>query len=334
MRFGLAIPNCCEGIIYPISFANYESMIVISEEAEGLGYDSVWANDHMSTLKYIKEYVSQPPRFFEPIVTLSFVAETTKRLKLGTSVIVLPLRDPVLLAKQVSTLHTLSDGRVILGLGIGAYREEFEAINPVLKTSRRDEIMDEKLQALKKLLEEDKASFDGKYVKFFEIEFYPKPAKPLPIWIGGNSLNVIKRVCKLCDGWLPAMLTPDEVRNGAEKICEYARKFGRDPSKIEIAPTYVVSLSSSYKKAIKNFRKTWAYKHLVSLKNSTLKGQSIKSYEERNLIGTPDEVIKKIDHLKEAGITYLSDLVFPAKDIQEFRKQITLFAREVIPSFQ
>jgi len=334
MKFGLAIPNCCEGIIYPISFANYESMISISEKAEELGYDSVWANDHITTLKYIKEYLSQPPNFFEPIVTLSFVAETTKRLKLGTSVIVLPLRDPVLLAKQISTLHILSNGRVILGLGVGAYREEFEAINPVLKTRSRDEIMDEKLQALKKLFEEDKASFDGKYVKFFEIESYPKPVEPLPIWIGGNALNVIKRVAKLGDGWLPAMLTPDEVRNGVEKICELARNYGRDPSKIEIAPTYVVSLSSSYGKAIKNFRKTWAYKHLVSLQKSTLRGQSVTSYEERNLIGTPDEVIKKIDQLKEAGITYLSDLVFPAKDIRELQKQITLFAREVIPSFQ
>lgn len=334
VKFGCAVPNCCEGLIYPIPFANYESLVEISIEAESLGYDSVWANDHITTLSYLKEYTSKPPNFFEPLITLSFIAEGTRSIKLGTSVIVLPNRDVLLLAKQVSTLDVLSNGRVILGVGLGAYREEFEATNPKLTFNRRSEIMDEKLEALKAIFQGDEVCFEGKYVTFFNIESYPKPIqKPFPIWIGGNSQGTIKRVAKFGEGWLPAALYPNEVRVSKQKIEEYAKKFNRDTSKIDIAPTYVVCMSDTHQKAVKDFMASWSYKHLVSLKNVTLKAQPIETYVERNFIGTAEEIIQKINLLIDAGVTYFSDLVFPARNIKEFKKRIKLFAKEVMPSF-
>jgi len=116
----------------PLPFADLGDVVRISQAAERLGYHSVWGNDHITAPRYVREAHANQPRFFEPLITLAYVAAHTTTIRLGTAVLVMPMREPVYLAKQVATLDHASHGRVLLGVGVGAYREELEAIKPTM----------------------------------------------------------------------------------------------------------------------------------------------------------------------------------------------------------
>jgi len=166
LRFGVHIPTCIEGMMYPVPFAKPEDILPTALLAERLGFDSVWGNDHMTTQRYVQREWPEPPNFYEPLITFTYVAARTERLRLATGIIVLPMRTMPVLAKQVATLDQLSGGRVILGVGTGAYREEYEALYPDAREARRGEIVDEGMRALRLLFTERKASFRGKHVRF------------------------------------------------------------------------------------------------------------------------------------------------------------------------
>ncbi|BCB75834.1 hypothetical protein Pflav_022440 [Phytohabitans flavus] len=119
MKFGISIPTCVEGMAYPIRFADQHEVVALGVEAEELGFDSVLVNDHFSTMPYVREQFADPPRFYEPLITLGYLAARTTRIRMMTGVVVMPMREPVLLAKQAATLDQLSDGRLTLGIGVG-----------------------------------------------------------------------------------------------------------------------------------------------------------------------------------------------------------------------
>ena len=274
MRVSAGLPTGMEGLTYPIPFSDPENVIRIAQAAEKFGYDSVWGNDHMTTQNYVRAEFPVPPRFWEPLITYAFVLSETKTIKVGTGVIVLPMRhDIVVSAKQIATLDHFGKGRLEIGVGIGAYREEFKALQPDAKMDRGD-IVDEGLQALNLLFKERVASFDGKYYKFRDVELYPKPLqKHIPIYVGGNNPNNIIRTVKWADGWLPAGMHVDRVRAGVKMLREEAEKAGRDPKTIEVCPQFVVHVGKTRQAAVESFRKSQMNKHLVSLAKSTLKGQ-------------------------------------------------------------
>lgn len=333
MDFGVAIPNCTEGLMHPVSFASPRALINIAQKVESFGYDSVWVNDHFTTQKYLRSK-NLKPNFYEPFITLSTVAALTDQIKLGSMVTVLPLRDPVLLAKQATTLDVFSDGRLILGVGLGAYREEFEAVKPLIPSNRRGTIMDESLQAMRELLTRTPASFDGTYIKFLEVELYPRPIqKPLPIWVCGNSPKGIKRAAKWGNGWSPCCVSAEEIKEGASKLRDYTDQVGGDFSEISVAPEYYLCIDKDFERAMSKFRSSRTYKHLLSLKNITLKGQPIETYERNNLIGTPNTISDQIEKFIEAGAVHMP-LIPLAETIEEFLEQIKLFSKEVIPSFK
>src|SRR5207237_2476077 len=255
LKFGVHIPTCIEGMMYPVPFARPQDILPVALLAERLGFDSVWGNDHMTTQRYVQREWPEPPSFYEPLITFTYVAARTERIRLATGIIVLPMRTMPVLAKQVATLDQLSGGRVIRGVGTGAYREEYEALYPDARDARRGEIVDEGMRALRLLFTERKASFRGKHVRFEEVECFPKPLQsPLPIYAGGNHPEVRRRAGELGDGWLPAVLTPEEIRTGVEEVHRAAEKAGRDPSKIDIAPQFVVCIGRTREEAIKRFQ--------------------------------------------------------------------------------
>src|SRR6266849_2036245 len=195
LRFGVHIPTCIEGMMYPVPFARPADILPIALLCERLGFDSVWGNDHMTTQRYVQREFPAPPNFYEPLITFTYVAARTTRLKLCTGILVLPMRHMVVAAKQVATLDQLSGGRVILGVGTGAYREEYEALFPDARDAHRGTIVDEGMRALRLLFTERRATFRGRYVRFEEVECYPKPLQsPLPIYAGGNHAEVRRRV--------------------------------------------------------------------------------------------------------------------------------------------
>ena len=230
MKFGAAISTAREGLFYPIGFATPSSFVELVGKTEELGFECIWGNDHITTQEYVRKR-GDHPNFFEPMMTFAYLAGFTKRLKFGTAVVMGPTRNPVTLAKQAITLDHLSNGRFILGVGLGAYREEFESFGGV---GNRGEMLDEMVEALRLLFESrSPVSFKGKHYRFSKIEMLPRPrSKPLPLYIGGNSEGVLRRVGYYGDGWIPASMSVDDLRTKTETMTSFAVEKGRNPLKI------------------------------------------------------------------------------------------------------
>jgi probable F420-dependent oxidoreductase len=321
-------------MMYPVPFASKDDIVRVAIEAEQLGYYEVAGNDHFTTQRYVRETFADPPDFFDPLITYAYCAAKTSVLRLMTGIIVVPMRHPVVLAKQLATLDRFSDGRVIVGAGIGAYREELEACFPDLAGVKRADLMRESLEALRLLLEERHATYDGDHIRFHDVEMYPKPLQErLPIYSAGNSDGAIRRAAELCDGWLPAALPLDVFAAGKEKLERYAREAGRDPSTIAIAPQLIVCIADQAADAREIFERSQLYHHLVSLQQSTLKNVSIDDYMTTNLVGTPDDICVQVESLEEVGVGHLCGLYFVGNTVDQMMEQVRLFAREVLPNF-
>jgi probable F420-dependent oxidoreductase len=335
MRISAGLPTGMEGLTYPIPFSTPASLTRIALHAEQLGYDSVWGNDHMTTQHYVRAEFPTPPRFWEPLVTYAYLAAVTTRLRFGTGVLVLPMRrDIVVTAKQIATLDHFSGGRLEVGVGIGAYREEFAALQPETRT-KRGAIVDEGVQALRQLFTSRVASFTGQYYQFHDVELFPKPLQPhLPLYISGNHPNNLRRTVLWADGWLPAGLHIDRLRHDVVRLRAMAEQAGRDWRHIEIAPQYIVRLARSREQAIAEFQGSQMYKHLTSLRTSTLKGQGALQHEDINLIGTPAQVVEQALALRDAGVTHLLGLYFAANTVEDLCDQMQVFAEEVMPQLR
>jgi probable F420-dependent oxidoreductase len=335
MRISAGLPTGMEGLTYPIPFSDPDNVIRIAQAAEKFGYDSVWGNDHMTTQHYVRAEFPVPPRFWEPLVTYAFVLSNTTTLKVGTGILVLPMRrDIVVTAKQIATLDHFGKGRLEIGVGIGAYREEFDALQPGSPLQRGD-IVDEGLQALRKLFSERVASFEGKFYSFRDVELWPKTLQPrIPIYVGGNNVNNIRRTVAWGDGWLPAGMHVDRLRGHVKTLHEMAEKAGRDPKTIEVCPQFIVHIGKTRAAALERFRQSQMNKHLVSLQKSTLKDQGAASHEDINLIGTAAEIVDKAIAFREAGVTHLLGLYFAANTVDELVDQMQMFAEDVAPKIR
>src|SRR4051812_14842603 len=188
MRFGVEIPTCTAGMMHPARFATMNEVIDVAVEAEQLGYHDVGGNDHLSTMRFVRDAWPDPPDYFEPLVTLAGVAARTSTIRLSTAILMLPLRQSVLLAKQISTLDHLSGGRVTIGVAVGGYRDEFDGVAPDLSHACRADLTRERLEALRLLFDRPRATYQGAYERFHDVEMYPKPLQsPLAIYSGGNA---------------------------------------------------------------------------------------------------------------------------------------------------
>lgn len=335
MRFSVAFPTCVEGLVYPVPYITPEKLIEVGLAAERLGYHSVWGNDHLHTQNYVRHEWKTAPNYYEPLISLANLAAQTRTIRLGTSVVVMPMREPVLLAKQAATLDQLSGGRLLLGIGVGAYREEFEAVRPnAPRSTHRGAMVEEGLRGLRLLFGEEVASFEGRYYQFRQVMMAPKPLqRPLPIYSGGNSDAGAVRAGRYSQGWLPAVLPIPILKKKVEILKEAAVAAGRDPSTIDIAPQMSVSLGRTREDALRRFRDSQVYRHLVSLKRSTLKDLDLAQVEEMNFIGTPAQVAEQIAQFRDAGVTHCCALIFPARTIAETIDQMDWFARDVVRQF-
>jgi probable F420-dependent oxidoreductase len=334
IKFGVALPNCTEGLCYPTGFTSPEVVIRMAQEAERLGFDSVWCNDHFTTQRYVRERWPEPPNYYEPLITLTAVATATSRIRVGTCVIVVPLHEPVLLAKQASTLDVFSGGRLIFGVGVGAYREEFEATYPDRARENRGALYEEGLEGLTVLLRDRRASFRGRFLHFEDIELFPKPVQqPLPMWTSGNTRVAAERAGRWCQGWLPAVMPPSTLAEYVGILRESAERVGRDPRAIDVAPQIALGIGRTHEQAVEQFRSSWLYHHFLSLRQSTFKDQDLSGVENINLIGTPEEIGEKVEAFIAAGCTYFPGLIVSTTTIEETLDQLRQFAQDVLPKF-
>jgi len=215
-----------------------ESIARVARRAEELGYDSLWVSDHIIfPIQLQSAYPYSPDGklpldptnpLLEPFTVLSYAAAVTKTIKLGTSVIIVPYRDPLVTAKIVSSLDVLSGGRFIFGVGVGWLEEEFRALRQNLRD--RAAQTREALLVMKACWTQDSPEFHGKFFDFSGIKFAPKPwQKPYPpIWFGGNSPSALKRAVEHGDGWHAVWETPEEVNEKARTLRDLCTNAGKN----------------------------------------------------------------------------------------------------------
>ncbi len=229
-----------------------DSLSRIIVEGETLGFDYVTISDHIMVprnldSKYPYTDTGEFPAgtqaaWLDQLATTAWIAAMTKKLRFVLSVMVVPHRPAVLTAKLLSTIDFLSKGRLTCGIGVGWCREEFEAIGAA-PFDDRGHVTDEWMAACQELWTADEPKFNGKYVKFDDVQFTPKPAqKPIPIWVGGESGPALRRTVKYAHGWYPVgtnpqfpMNTLSRFKKGLERFRGFAEKAGRDPSEITLA---------------------------------------------------------------------------------------------------
>jgi probable F420-dependent oxidoreductase len=330
MKFSVCLSTGFEGVMYPIPFAGPADFIAQGLLCERLGYDSVWGNDHITTQDYVRRlHPGQPPNFYEPMMVLAAIGAVTTRLRLGTALTVLPMQDPVYLAKRAITLDQMSGGRFILGLGLGAYREEFLAWGGArVAGARRGDIMEEGLQALDLLFREPQCSFEGRHVSFRDVEMFPKSlAQPFPLWVGGHNLEAVERAARYGQGWLPGWRPFAEMQERIAALKARAAELGRDPAAIEIAPQFSVTVAPTLEEAEHRYMASGLVAHRQSLAYT---GRDLSHQVIANLVGSPDVILEKIDRLKAIGVDHCCALMFPADSVGEMNDQVEWFARDVM----
>jgi probable F420-dependent oxidoreductase len=215
-----------------------EWLAQIAQRAEDLGFAYLWVSDHIvlpvqSTAHYPYTADGQIPfapttPILEPLTTLAYVAGVTRRIRIGTSVLIVPYRHPLITAKMIATLDVLSGGRFVCGVGVGWLTEEFRALG--LSIDERGARTQEYLQIMKECWTQEDPAFHGKFYQFSGIKFAPKPRqKPHPpIWVGGNSPAALRRVIEVGDGWHGIWLTPEEVERKVAMLRKLAAEAGRE----------------------------------------------------------------------------------------------------------
>jgi len=232
-----------------LMFANTGAMVSpegaaeVARHAEQAGFESLWTVEHVVVpAGYESQYpynrsgrmaggddVALP----DPLIWMAYVAAHTERLKLATGMLILPQRNPLVTAKELATLDVLSHGRVVLGVGIGWLREEFEALGADFATRGRRAV--EYVAAMRALWSQDEPSYEGEYVRFHDARLWPKPVhRRIPVVLGGHGEVAARRAGRIADGFFPGRSKPDEVRALLQTMRQAAEEAGRNPDSIEL----------------------------------------------------------------------------------------------------
>ena len=224
MRFGVAIPQA--GRFVPADVQRR-----LAREIEGMGFDSLWVSDHV-IVPAGESYI--PAVMHEPLALLAWLAAETTSITLGTSVLILPYRDPVVTAKFVASTDVLAGGRIVLGVGAGWLEKEFDALSASF--AERGAVTDEYLRVIRNLWETDTSTFAGRWKRYEDMRLLPKGDRSrtttIPIMVGGNAPVSVRRAAELGDGWHPINLSPQQVADGVARYHEACARFDRPPGPV------------------------------------------------------------------------------------------------------
>jgi probable F420-dependent oxidoreductase len=282
-----------------------------AQRVEELGFDSLWVSEHM--LFYVPT--------FDAITVLAAFAARTQRILLGSAVLLLPLRHPTVVAKEVASLDIISNGRIILGVGVGGeFRPEFVACGvPVEERGRRT---DEAIQVMRKLWSESGVNHDGRFFHLEDANMQPKPVqKPgPPIWVAGRSEAAIKRTARLGDGYMPYLFSPERYRDSLEKVSALAQQRGRDPATIEAGMYQFICLADTYDEARRRANQD------LSIRYNQPFDRIVDRY---CVLGPPDQCAERLGQYVEAGVRHF--ILVPIGPPSELPTHLEVYAREVAP---
>lgn len=227
MRFGFIVPH-------NYGLEDPQDVVGVARKAEELGYDSVWVNHHVLHAGYILDRLGDAP-YYDALTLLTWVAAVTDRVRLGTTVIVLPYLNPLVLAKTIATLDVMSRGRVNLGIGVGNLKQESDSL--ARDFHNRGRYTDEGIAVMRELWTAIDPVFDGEFFSFSGVKFSPKPVQQPgpPVLIGGHSAAAHRRAALLGDGWHPMGLDPEQAGVRMQPIRDMANAAGRDGSALDLS---------------------------------------------------------------------------------------------------
>lgn len=306
MDIGISLPS--------VGAPTREFVLQVAAAAERLGFSSVWASDHVilpRTRKSVYPYPESTTEsafapgvmWLDPLMVMGVVAGATTRIAVGSHILVLPYRNPIILANEMASLDVLSHGRVLLGVGAGWMDEEFEALG--VPRSERGARTDEYIELMRALWRADgPTSFLGKYFRFDEMQLATRPHTTggPPIWVGGNTPAALRRVGRVGDGWLGFEVFPDRLPDSITRIKKAALDAGRDPSSI-----------------------------VLSVRRGLLPTFQVTNFlpERRSVSGQPIEVADELNRYADAGVTLIVfDVAMPHSDLI---KTMEWFSGEVVP---
>ena len=305
------------GVFLPISgrAATPEVLTEAAQTAERLGFAAVWSADRVVTPWHIETpypysadnvFIVPPDRpFFDSMACLSFLAGRTEKVRLGISVLVLPYRHPLYWARLATTIDHLSRGRLIMGVGVGWMREEFEALG--MPYRERGSMTDEQLEAVRLLLSEEHCTFEGKHYRFSDVSFHPKALQPhLPIWVGGEGRPARRRAGRHGDAWFPYFveITPRELRQAHDDVRSAARDAGRDPEAVALTCCSAVEVTDAD-----------------------------VTQDPRRLRGSPRQLVEALRQYEQVGVQHVA-LQFMVPRWPDRLAQMEQFAEEVLPALR
>ncbi|HEY7580035.1 MAG TPA: LLM class flavin-dependent oxidoreductase [Acetobacteraceae bacterium] len=289
-----------------------DELVALVELVERSGYDSLWVGDHISFAVPV----------LDPLLQLAQAAVVSRRLILGTSVYLLPLRHPAPVAKQVATLDHLTAGRLVFGVGVGGeFPREYEVCG--VPRNERGARLTEGITLLRQFWSGEPVSYTGKYYPpFTDVPMQPPPRQRggPPIWCGGRSDGALRRTGRLADGWLSYVVTPEMYRAGLEKIEAAAHAAGRKVARFATGHLLFTRIDDSYDKALDAATETLSVRYAMDFRRAA---------QRYCALGRPDQVADRIREFHAAGVRHVMlDLLGPYEQRDE---QIARFAAEAMP---
>ncbi|MGH2639430.1 MAG: LLM class flavin-dependent oxidoreductase [Rhabdochlamydiaceae bacterium] len=307
LNFGTAVESFTPPGVIPNTKMIYETAIT----AEKLGFDAVWVWDHL-LLGSKKVY-----QVLEPLTLLAAISSKTSKIKLGISTLVLPLRDPVVLAKEVQTIHHISNGRLILGVAAGWYEKEFDAVGTDF--SERGKTTELYISLLRRLVTETDINAQIGARRFHHTTMEPRPSSPPKILMGGY--RVLKRIGSMSDGWIASYYTPEDFRETWLEITKFAREAGRDEKTLTSVNIVPVCIRNTFEEADRIARDfTAEYMDMPSWG---------KSKVESAVRGTVKDCIDQIKRYEEVGLQNL-EFIPCYYDLET----VEAVGKEIIPHFK
>ncbi|MDO8532165.1 MAG: LLM class flavin-dependent oxidoreductase [Dehalococcoidia bacterium] len=301
VKVGLMMSNLPSGL----------SPLDMAQVVEDLGFDSCWTGEHFTNWSPVSSAV----------VSMAMMAARTQRITLGSAIILLPLRHPVPLAKDLGTLDILSGGRLIVGVGVGGENpREFEACGiPVRERGPR---ASEAIQVMKKLWGEKSVDFPGRFFPLRGATMEPKPVQSggPPVWVGGRRESAMRRAARYADGWLPYLYSPEQYRESVTKIATYACEAGRDPEAISKGLFIFTCVADSRAEA----------RATVEARLGRVYRQDFSTIVERCcLAGTPEECVARLREYVDAGARHI--ILTPCCPAEDVPAQVQAFATRLAP---
>lgn len=300
MQFGITVPLAGD---FDLSHA---------EMAEELGYDAIWVSEHIAF---------HVPTF-DAMTSMAALAARSSTIRIGSAIVILPLRPPAAVAKAVSTLDIISGGRVTLGVGVGGeFPKEFEVCG--VPIGERGGRTNEAIEVLRALWTQDRASYQGKYFQFTEVAMQPKPLQVggPPIIIGGRSEAALRRAARLGDGFMPYLFTPKQFAAGLDKIHAYAAEVGRQLDRFQATLYQFIYVADAYDEAFRQ----------ANHRLSTNYNQPFDKLVDRYCaVGTPDACIARLQAYIDAGARDII-LVPTTSGVADFEHQAQRIARDIVP---